>query len=487
MNGKVSIRFLLNNEEVAEKLPPGTLVLDYLRRIRGLTGTKEGCREGDCGACTVLLGTLQGDEVRYKAVPSCMLLLGSVAGKHLVTIEGLTTADPTPVQRAIVDEGASQCGFCTPGVVLSLTGFLLDAEAPQPEQAVSALDGNICRCTGYAAIKRAARRAAAEAQALLQRPEALNNGRLAALVRGGYLPAYFLEIPQRLRDLQEKVSLAGLHPAALPVAGGTDLLVQKPEELLQKPLRFLEQESDLTGVRCEEGTCVIGAATTVAELQGSSDLARPVPELPEYLGLFASTLVRNRATVGGNLVNASPIGDLSVMLLALGAEVLLSSGRTVPLERFFLAYKKLDLRQGEIVRAVRFKVPDAPYTFHFEKISKRRHLDIASVNSAALVKLDRQNKVALCRISAGGVAPVPLLLKKASEFLLRAGLSEQAILQAAALATTEVSPITDVRGSAEYKRLLLRQLVVAHFVPTGLAEIEPHALFASSNPNLTAQ
>ncbi len=466
-----AIRFLLNNEDVRTELPAGTLVLDYLRRVRGLTGTKEGCREGDCGACTVLLGTLQDNQVQYRAVASCLLPLGGVAGKHLVTIEGLATPQLTPIQQAIVDEGASQCGFCTPGVVLSLTGFLLRAPSVTTESAVRALDGNICRCTGYAAIKRAAARVATEAEALLRDPAALNNGRLRTLVEAGYLPEYFLEVPHRLRRLQREESPRLPIPPAVAVGGGTDLFVQKPQELLDAPLRFLLDEPGLSDIQCDGQTCTIGAAATVADLLESPALTEALPELQNHLDLVSSTLIRNRATVGGNLVNASPIGDLSILFLALGAEVLLSSDRTVPLEDFFLGYKRLALRPGEVVQAVRFHLPERPYVFNFEKVSKRRHLDIASVNSAALLRVDEQGEILQCRISAGGVAPVPLFLRKTSAFLEKAVLSRETVLKAANLATTEISPITDVRGSARYKELLLRQLILAHFAGTELQSL----------------
>jgi len=475
------IRFILNDESIESYLHPGTVVLDFLRRDRRLTGTKEGCREGDCGACTVLLGELTGDgepTVRYRAVNSCLLPLGDIEGKHLVSIEGINPVRReenaaeavalTPVQSQLVEHGAIQCGFCTPGFVVSLTGYLLGPRPWSCEGAVDAVAGNICRCTGYASIKRAI-------ADLLEQLEdgqdsrlqggagAANPENLRALIDRGVVPEYFLTIPERLGSLQAPGRKRSRSASAAVVAGGTDLFVQKPEQLLEEELSFLSSATEMGEVRVEKERLLLGAGISMEQVKEISELRERLPELIEALPLIASAPIRNRATLGGNIVNASPIGDFTVMLLALGAVLGLNNGkavREVPLERFFQGYKRLDLKPGERLQWI--VLPREQGRFSFEKVSRRRHLDIASVNSAAWITL-RGDRVVKARLAAGGVAPIPLLLSRASACLEGQELGDEQIEQALDLAQEEIAPISDVRGGEQYKRLLLRQLLLAHF------------------------
>jgi xanthine dehydrogenase small subunit len=468
------VRFILNDESIESHLHPATVVLDFLRADRRLTGTKEGCREGDCGACAVLLGERAGNggsALRYRAVNSCLLPLGDVEGKHLVSIEGINPADAgalTPVQSRLVEHGAIQCGFCTPGFVVSLTAYLLGARSWSYEQAVDAVAGNICRCTGYASIKRAI-------ADLLDQLSAVNHpgarrGRpwqehLKTLIACGVVPEYFLGIPERLGSLEAADShLRGAEERAL-VAGGTDLFVQRPEQLLEEQLHFVSRAPEMREARAEGTRLLLGAGIAMEEVKEIPELRERLPRLAEDLSLIASAPIRNRATLGGNIVNASPIGDFTVMLLALGAVLGLKGGkgiREVPLERFFLGYKKLDMRPGERLQWI--AVPLEEGRFSFEKVSKRRHLDIASVNSAAWLTV-RDGRIVTARLAAGGVAPVPLFLSRASACLEEKWLEEvdeDHLEQMLLLAQGEIAPISDVRGSERYKRLLLRQLLLAH-------------------------
>ena len=489
------IRFILNDEPVRSRLPQGTVVLDFLRRERRLTGTKEGCREGDCGACTVLLGRLSEESeaaLEYAAVTSCLLPLGDLEAKHLVSIEGLNppldkdmAAEPvplTPVQSVLVEHGAIQCGFCTPGFVLSLTGYLLAHRSWSYAGALEAVAGNICRCTGYASIQRAI-------ADLLERlggeglPGAGRSRRehLEMLVARRVVPGYFLSIPERLRSLQgeDEPRLAQQpkqrgrgrmkqqtqqHEAEhTVVAGGTDLFVQKPDQLLSEPLRFLSASEQQKRVSVEGDRLYLGAGITMEEVKHIPELSDHVPGLAEVLPLIASTPIRNRATVGGNIINASPIGDFTVMLLALGAVLGLEADdriREVPLERFFLGYKQLDMKEGEGLEWV--ALPLERGSFSFEKVSRRRYLDIASVNSAAWM-LIRDGRIERARLAAGGVAPVPLYLDGGSSLLEGETPRDELIEQLLNTVQEEIAPIGDVRGSERYKRLLLRQLLLAHF------------------------
>ncbi len=472
--------FILNDRLVATEAHPGMVAVDLIRREFGLMGTKIGCREGDCGACTVLLGELEGDRVSYRAVPSCLLPVGELHGKHVVTIEGLNGDGLNPVQQAMVDEGATQCGFCTPGFVMSMTGFLLTSPTLSMNDAEASIEGNICRCTGYLSIVRAVGRMLEGLGNDVRRDEnAVPDERVPELVRAGALPSFFADAHVRLAKIAEgttenvdsgddgsaRATGVGQGPATL-VAGGTDLFVQRPEELRRAKLAFLSRRPELAGVSSDGKTVTIGAATRVETLRQDVELRVALPGWSHTLQLISSGLVRNSATVGGNIVNASPIADLTIIFLALGATLVIEEGngaRRVPLASFFRGYKVLDLEPGEVVAAVRFPVPAENARFNFEKVSRRGHLDIAGVNSAALIEAEDM-KVGRASLSAGGVACVPLYLEKASARLEGATLTAELVAEVADIALSEIDPITDVRGSAEYRRRLTRRLVIAHFV-----------------------
>ncbi|MEE8590702.1 MAG: FAD binding domain-containing protein [Spirochaetia bacterium] len=473
------IRFILNDDYIESSLHPGTVVLDFLRQDQRLTGTKEGCREGDCGACTVLLGepgAAGGQVVEYRAVNSCLLPLGDVEGKHLVSIEGVNpstqvddTVDAlplTPVQQQLVDHGAIQCGFCTPGFVVSLTGFLLSARRWDNEAAVDAVAGNICRCTGYASIKRAIAELLAQLSGSQDSDESTDNpssGHLERLVALKVVPEYFLTIPRRLQALTAPGLGDPRSRSRTVVAGGTDLFVQKPEELVESSLNFVSKTAGLRQIRVDKKRLILGAGICMEEVKDIPALKDRIPQLVAALPLIASVPIRNRATLGGNIVNASPIGDFTIMLLALGAVLGLKNGkgtREVPLDRFFKGYKKLNKKPGELLAWIALPLEEG--FFSFEKVSRRRHLDIASVNSAAWISV-RDGRIEKARLSAGGVAPIPLFLARSSDCLTGRPFSEELLEQALTLIHEEISPISDVRGSEQYKRLLLRQLVLAHF------------------------
>lgn len=467
---KRTIRFILNETEVDTTLPPGLVALDFIRQHRLLPGTREGCREGECGACTVLLGEptdSQKETIRYRTVAACMLPLGEAAGKHLVTIEGLNGDNLNPIQQAILDEGASQCGYCTPGIVVSLTGFFLSSREFDAEEGIDALDGNICRCTGYISIKRAVRQLC-----LTLGPQIdLQGDRIPQLAALGILPSYFPEIPSRLKSLPAVLESGSASTDVEPVVigGGTDLYIQRPDELIDSPLAFISRRKELAEIKEESGFIYIGAAVTVEEMKHSAIIGAALPEIKEYLNLVSSTIMRNRATVAGNIVNASPIGDMTILLLALDSDVLLHGGdghREVKLRNLFRDYKKLAVKKGEIIEWIRFPIShpgEATAGFNFEKVSRRKYLDIASVNSAISIRLEGKH-VAAVHLSAGGVSPIPLYLTKTCVFLVNQPVTAENIREAARIAGQEIAPISDVRGSSDYKRLLLRQLIYAHFI-----------------------
>lgn len=462
------IRFLLNDQEILTIEPPGLLVLDFLRHRMRLMGTKEGCKEGDCGACTVLVGELQGDHVHYRPVTSCLMPVAELHGKHLVTVEGLNLEHLSAVQEAIVEEGATQCGFCTPGIVVSLTGQLLrKGPAMTAEDIKYALSGHLCRCTGYNSLKRAGQRICRLAAQL--QPNGKQNGDyIDQLIRMGQLPPHFREAPEKLRRIPPPRPARRKSEETPPifVAGGTDIYVQRGQEIPHLPVEVLNLHPEMRGITRRKGKIHLGALTTFEEFADHPLIRRLIPEMPDFMRLNASWQIRNRATLGGNIINASPIGDMTIFLLAQDAVLVLKEGRrrrTVPMREFYLGYKTLAKEPQEVLAEIIFPEPTSATRINFEKVSKRKYLDIASVNSAIRI-VAPDGVIEEVHLSLGGVAPVPLYLRETVAFLTGQPLTPETIRRALSLVQEEISPISDIRGSAEYKRLLARQLVLAHFV-----------------------
>ena len=472
-----STRFILNDREVETAAPAGLLVLDFVRNSERLTGTKEGCKEGDCGACAILIGELEGDAVRYQPVTSCLVPLAEVHGKHVVTIEGCNLAGLNPVQEAIVEFGGTQCGFCTPGIVVSLHGLLLDhAKGLSLDDVKYALSGHLCRCTGYRSLKDCAATLERDLGSRLQANGSAS--RVPALTAAGALPEYFTTIPERLRALRASSTVPATHATdELLIAGGTDIYVQQGEAIPERPVMVLGQSPDMKGIRRTCAEFCVGALTTFEEFGTHPAVVAAIPAIASFNHLIASWQIRNRATLAGNIVNASPIGDFTALLLALDARVVLEEGgtqRSVPLKRFYRGYKQIDLRPGELLTEVAFADP-APACVNFEKVSKRTCLDIASVNSACSIRC-AGDTISDAHFSLGGVAPIPLYLHETSQALRGRSLDLETAWEAVRISQQEIAPISDVRGSAEYKRLLARQLLIAHFV-TLFPERFPAAAF----------
>jgi xanthine dehydrogenase small subunit len=440
-----------------------------VRYQKHLTGTKIGCREGDCGACTVLVGELTDDNnVSYRSMTSCLLPLANIENKHVVTIEGLNQeTELTPIQKFMVEESGTQCGFCTVGFVVSMTGFALQNEENKENTEgtiIAAIDGNICRCTGYKSIERAAKRL----NEFLNQKDS-NQTSLEYAIDNQLVPSYFENIKQRLTLLKpfQKLQTFGKVVDTLAVGGGTDLYVQRHDDMPQTAANHLFNDTLLRGVKLENGWFEIGAAATVSDLKASPEMNKTFPFLQKHLKLVSSTPIRNMATIAGNIVNASPIGDLTVFLLALNASILLQNStgniREVQLKDFYKGYKTLDKTADEIVTKIRFRQPEGDFYFNFEKVSKRTHLDIASVNSAIFLKIEK-NTIVEAHIAVGGVAPIPLYLQKTANFLKNKEMKEEVFAEVNDVMQTEINPISDVRGSAEYKRLLAKQLLKAHLL-----------------------
>ena len=453
-------------------------MLDFVRYHKNLKGTKIGCREGDCGACTILVGELVGSEVKYRTMTSCLMPLSNASGKHIVTVEGINPANRglTPVQQAMIDESGTQCGFCTVGFVMSLTGFCIDDTAKSPEMAVSAVDGNICRCTGYKSIERAACGISEQLAVSGEQSEpSAAAGGLTLAIAKRIVPEYFSNINARLANLMSEAMKAETRAvASVPrsfVSGGTDVYVQRPDQIVEEESAHLFYDEALRGIRDTGEYIEIGASATVTDLLVSPVMQSIFPNLYKQLKLVSSTPIRNMATLAGNFVNASPIGDMTVWFLALDAEIALCTSphvskgntRTLSLKDMYLGYKQLAKSEDEYITTIRFRKPNGNFRFNFEKVSKRTYLDISTANTAISMSVDG-GLILDAHVSAGGVAPIPLYLKETSALLRGKKVNAGTIGQANEIMQSEISPISDVRGTESYKRLLLRQLFTAHFV-----------------------
>jgi len=452
------ISFILNNQLIQTDKAPGIPLLDFIRYEMGLPGTKIGCREGDCGACTILEGQLKGKKVSYKSIVSCLTPLGNAQGKHIVTIEGINKENLSPVQKAMIKHAGTQCGFCTPGFVMSLTAYCLSGKISDGQNVISSISGNICRCTGYKSIERAAN----DISELLKHKDI--NDPIKWLVKENFLPDYFLEIPVQLAKIKKNKS--GSKNSKIIMGGGTDMMVRKSEEIADSELDFYLDNKELKKISTDKKFCYMGASTTAGDIMDSPIIQKIIPKITTYLKLVSSEPIRNMGTIAGNIVNSSPIGDLSVLFLALNAKVQLVSSysnRMIPLNKFFLGYKKLEMKENEHIEKIVFPIPKKSSFINFEKVSKRTHLDIASVNSAANISVNK-NKITNCQLSFGGVSPIPLFVKNTSNFLAEKVISNELIIEANIILQKEITPINDVRGTIEYKRLLARQLLFAHFI-----------------------
>lgn len=454
------IQFILNNQLIKTDKPASTTLLDFVRYDENLRGTKIGCREGDCGACTILIGTIKEGKLEYMSATSCLTPLPNIHGKHVVTVEGLNLPDNklNQAQQAMVDCSGTQCGFCTPGFVNSMCGYALTCTEPTLESAISAIDGNICRCTGYKTIERASAKLAEK----LQLKDQKNS--IEWLVANAFVPDYFLGIEERIKAIQATQYHTN---GQIPIGGGTDLYVQKHDDLHEYDLEYLFDRSSLNGISFDGNTCILKSSATVTDLMENKRLLETIPNWFKHLKLLSSTPIRNIATIAGNIANGSPIGDFTIILLAMKAQLTLTNkenvSRKLMLKDFYLGYKQLDKKVDEIITEIAFELPTNITQFNFEKVCKRQYLDIASVNSAISIS-SNGNTFTEAHVSMGGVGPIPKYLTKTSEFLANKAITVSVIKEAEQILQTELSPISDARGTEAYKRLLGRQLFFSHFI-----------------------
>jgi xanthine dehydrogenase small subunit len=446
------IRFLLDGEviEVEDSDPTGT-ALDFLRYTLRRTGTKEGCAEGDCGACTVVLGELDGEKVSWRAVNACILFLPMLDGKALRTVESLSR-DGTlhPVQQAMADGHGSQCGFCTPGFVMSLYARSIGAVGTEGTPVKDVIAGNLCRCTGYGPILDAG-----EANP----PVPVDDSDILALLRT-IAPAHAGRDWFAPRTSDELAALLIEHPEVQIVAGATDvgLWVTKSLRDLGTAI-FIGDIADLKRIEDAPDGLTLGAGVRYSEAKDA--LARLHPDLGELVRRIGGLQVRNAGTIGGNIANGSPIGDMPPALIALGAELVLRKGserRTMPLENFFLSYGKQDRRPGEFVESVRIPRPAPDTRIRIVKLSKRFDSDISALCGAFALRIEG-HIVAEARIAFGGMAGIPARAPACEAALTGKPWSEATIEAAAQAIAEDYRPLSDLRGSAEYRLAAAANLV----------------------------
>ena len=453
---------------------PTRTVLQHLREDLHCTGTKEGCAEGDCGACTVVIGELQDDTLSLKAVNSCIQFLPTLDGRALFTVEDLKQPDDAlhPVQQAMVECHGSQCGFCTPGFVMSLWGLYLKREdggqqgAPCRKEIDDTLSGNLCRCTGYRPIIEAAQRMT-ELPPVTMAREPVTDA-LRTLRRDAPLHYEFdgrrFDAPSTLAQLAE---LRAEFPDATLLAGSTDVGLWVTKQLRElKHIIYLGQVADLQQVAEKDGMLEIGAGVTLETAYAA--ICGHYPQLNEMRQRFASLPIRNAGTLGGNVANGSPIGDSMPWLIALGAEVVLQSTtgqRTLPLDQFYLGYQKKDLQPGEVVAAVRVPLPRPEVQFRTYKLSKRFDQDISAVCAAFALTLDGE-RVADVRIAYGGMATTPARALAAETALRGQPWTEATLETAIAAMDKDYAPLSDMRASASYRMRTAKNLLRRFWLET---------------------
>ncbi|GAA3541733.1 xanthine dehydrogenase small subunit [Zobellella aerophila] len=473
------IKFLLNQELREENdLSPNMTVLNYLRTRVGKSGTKEGCASGDCGACTVVLGEREGDRIRYTSVNSCLTFVSALHGKQLITVEDLKSRDGRlhPVQQAMVDFHGSQCGFCTPGFIMSMFALSKNKPAADKHDILEALAGNLCRCTGYRPIVDAAQAIAEQPQLAddFSRYEAEVVARLAQIETDTLVT---LQGDDKLcfspTSVTELAELLLQNPDARLLAGGTDLALEVTQFHRELPkMIYVGNVADMKQLEETDQVLVIGAARSLSDSYEA--LSRSYPDFGELLHRFASLQIRNQGTLGGNIGNASPIGDAPPVLIALNARLVLRKGelvRELPIEEYFLSYKVTAQQESEFIEKVIVPKPKANQHFKVYKLSKRIDDDISAVCGAFNLTIE-QGKVTAARIAFGGMAAIPKRASGCEQALIGQDWNHTTVKAAMKALEGDFQPLSDFRASKEYRSKTAANLLYKFFIEQQSLKLE---------------
>lgn len=464
------IKFLLNQEVREEdQISPNMTVLNYLRTHVKKTGTKEGCGSGDCGACTVVLGELVDGKLQYRSVNSCLTFVSALHGKQLITVEDLQPNGNSlhPVQQAVVDFHGSQCGYCTPGFIMSMFALGKNKPNANKEEIFESLAGNLCRCTGYRPIVDAALSLSTEKPLLDQFTE-LEQATISKLTQISDQPATLTHDSRYSfspKSTEELATLLLTHPDARLVAGGTDLALEVTQ--FHRPIDKLINlglVSDMKILRETDNAIEIGANLPISDSYHA--VSEYYPDFGELLHRFASLQVRNQGTLGGNIGNASPIGDTPPLLIALDAQLVLRKGnsrRTIALEDYFISYKVTAQQPSEFIEKIIIPKPLANKEFRAYKLSKRLDDDISAVCGAFNIELDN-GKVADARIAFGGMAATPKRAAACEEALIGQAWSISTVKAAMQALEQDFEPLSDFRASKEYRTLTAANMLHRFFI-----------------------
>ena len=477
---KNSISFVLDGNiteiDFGKEYTPTTTVLNYLRKSPCHKGVKEGCAEGDCGACTVVIAEAgEGNKMSYKAIDSCLVFLPMLQGKQLITVEnlGLKTNSGTvlhPVQEAMVNCNGSQCGYCTPGIVMSLLALYKNEAKTSLDTVNDALTGNLCRCTGYKPIVEAAMKSCAKPQ-----PDVFSKseGQVAGMLHDLKAKQQSVSIrsgKQRYDQpltKSEALVLRKESPDSILLSGATDiaLRVTKRQETLQHIID-LSQIEELKKIKESEQEFRLGAGIDLETLRLYAE--KQIPVLAETLAVFGSRQIRSLATLGGNLGSGSPIGDTLPTLMACNADIILESTngeRRVPMNKFLLAYRKTERRPDELITAVIIPKPDKTNKLKFYKVSKRKDLDISTLSAGFSLRL-RNNRVEAITLAYGGMAAVTKRAAAAEAFLTGKEWSRATVEEAMPLVASEFTPLSDARSGAAFRTLAAKNLLLKFWSET---------------------
>lgn len=473
-NTQHSVRFLLNDKLIEldfkafAELKPTTTVLNYLRSLPFHKGVKEGCAEGDCGACTVVVAESLNGKLIYKSMDSCLVFLPMLHGKQLITVEHLADGEVLhPVQQAMVEQNGSQCGYCTPGIVMSLFGIYKNQHNPSPQLIQDALTGNLCRCTGYRPIMDAAQAACnqggddkfSKAEDVTARllDELMSDNKLVEI----HTSSQHYYKPFTLKDALE---CHRLHPEAMITGGSTDVALRqtKKKEHLAEILDIIDVQ-ELKYLKEDKDCFRIGSGVSIEKLLHFS--ADRLPALNHMLRIFGSLQIRNLATIGGNIGSASPIGDTLPLLIALKARVELQSSlhdRSCSIEDFITGYRKTDLKPEELITEVIIPKPLSGQIIKSYKVSRRKDLDISTV-SAGFSLLSVNGTIREIILAFGGMAAQPARACKTEAFLIGKPWAETTVLDAMDILYHEFTPLSDARANAAYRSLVARNLLLKFF------------------------